>query len=207
MKILAIDDQQLVLLALEKRLVELGYEVKIETSSPNSLKVYDAFNPDLVIVDINMPEISGIEVVKYIKEVKNAQTPIMVLSGNTNDTIITESFDLGINDYMKKPLSLNEICARVKRLIGAPKTQKATSIMSDIMIQERCVGVVIPCYNEEERLLSKAFTDYIDKNSGYHLCFVNDGSKDKTLEVLKDLQKGREGYITVYNCEKNGGKA
>ena len=207
MKILAIDDQQLVLLPLEKRLVELGYEVKIETSSANSLRVYDTFNPDLVIVDINMPEISGIEVVKYIKEVKNAHTPIMVLSGNVNDLTIIESFDLGINDYMKKPLSLNEICARVKRLIGAPKTQKTTSVMSDIIIQERCVGVVIPCYNEEERLLSNAFTDYIDKNSGYHLCFVNDGSKDKTLEVLKNLQKGREDYISVYNCEKNGGKA
>ncbi len=207
MKILAIDDQQLVLLPLEKRLVELGYEVKIETSSANSLRVYDTFNPDLVIVDINMPEISGIEVVKYIKEVKNAHTPIMVLSGNVNDLTIIESFDLGINDYMKKPLSLNEICARVKRLIGAPKTQKTTSVMSDIIIQERCVGVVIPCYNEKERLLNNAFTDYIDKNSGYHLCFVNDGSKDKTLEVLKNLQKGREDYISVYNCEKNGGKA
>ena len=199
MKILAIDDQQLVLLPLEKRLVELGYEVKIETSSANSLRVYDTFNPDLVIVDINMPEISGIEVVKYIKEVKNAHTPIMVLSGNVNDLTIIESFDLGINDYMKKPLSLNEICARVKRLIGAPKTQKTTSVMSDIIIQERCVGVVIPCYNEKERLLNNAFTDYIDKNSGYHLCFVNDGSKDKTLEVLKNLQKGREDYISVYN--------
>ena len=75
------------------------------------------------------------------------------------------------------------------------------------MIQQRCVGVVIPCYNEEERLLSDEFLTYIDKNSGYHLCFVNDGSKDKTLEVLHDLQKGREDFITIYDCEKNGGKA
>ena len=56
-------------------------------------------------------------------------------------------------------------------------------------------------------MLSKEFIDYIDKNSGYHLCFVNDGSKDKTLKVLKELQKGREDFITVYDCEKNGGKA
>jgi len=107
---------------------------------------------------------------------------------------------------MKKPLSLNEICARVKRLIGVPDSQHITK-NSDVMIQQRCVGVVIPCYNEEERLLSNAFLDYIDTNSGYHLCFVNDGSKDRTLEVLEALQKGREDFITVYNCEKNGGKA
>tara|TARA_R110002050_G_scaffold281956_2_gene429686 strand:+ start:64221 stop:65399 length:1179 start_codon:yes stop_codon:yes gene_type:complete len=206
MKVLAIDDQQLVLLPLQKRLVELGYEVQIETDATRGLELYESFNPDLVIVDINMPGVSGLEVVKYVRLTKNAQTPIMVLSGDTKDETITEGFELGINDYMKKPLSLNEISARVKRLIGAPAIQNAVT-KSNVMIQERCVGVVIPCYNEEERLLSDEFINYIDKNSGYHLCFVNDGSKDKTLEVLKQLQKGREDFITVYDCEKNGGKA
>ena len=206
MKILAIDDQQLVLLPLQKRLIELGYEVIIETDSYQGISQYNSFNPDLVIVDINMPGVSGLDIVKYIRNSKNADTPIMVLSGNTQDQVITAGFELGINDYMKKPLSLNEICARVKRLIGAPEVQNAT-VKSNVMIQERCVGVVIPCYNEEERLLSKEFIDYIDKNSGYHLCFVNDGSKDRTLEVLKALQKGREDFITVYDCDKNGGKA
>lgn len=206
MKILAIDDQQLVLLPLQKRLNALGYDVKIETDANQGVSIYNSFNPDLVIVDINMPGISGLDIVKYIRNSKNADTPIMVLSGNTQDAIITTGFDLGINDYMKKPLSLNEICARVKRLIGAPELESAI-VKTNVMIQERCVGVVIPCYNEEQRLLSKAFTDYIDKNSGYHLCFVNDGSKDRTLEVLKALQKGRENFITVYDCEKNGGKA
>ncbi|MGB0980471.1 MAG: response regulator [Winogradskyella sp.] len=206
MKVLAIDDQQLVLLPLQKRLTELGYEVKIETNASKGLETYNSFSPDLVIVDINMPKVSGLEVVKYIRNVVKSQTPIMVLSGDTKDETITEGFDLGINDYMKKPLSLNEISARVKRLIGAPKVLNMVT-NSDVMIQKRCVGVVIPCYNEEERLLSNEFINYIDKNSGYHLCFVNDGSKDKTLEILQKLQKGREDFITVYNCEKNGGKA
>ena len=206
MKVLAIDDQQLVLLPLQKRLIELGYDVKIETDSTKGLALYESFKPDLVIVDVNMPGISGLDVVEYIRIKLKDITPIMVLSGDTQDDTITEGFELGIDDYMKKPLSLNEICARVKRLIGAPKLLKAAN-NSNVMIQERCVGVVIPCYNEEERLLSKEFKDYIDKNTGYHLCFVNDGSKDNTLRVLKDLQKGRENFITIYNCEKNGGKA
>tara|TARA_B100000795_G_scaffold264510_1_gene245097 strand:- start:991 stop:2178 length:1188 start_codon:yes stop_codon:yes gene_type:complete len=206
MKILAIDDQQLVLLPLQKRLEELGYEVIIETDAFKAIAHYNSFHPDLVIVDINMPIVSGLDIIKHIRNTKNSQTPIMVLSGDTNDETITEGFELGINDYMKKPLSLNEISARVKRLIGAPEF-KNTIIKSNVMIQERCVGVVIPCYNEEKRLLSTKFIDYISKNSGYHLCFVNDGSKDKTLKILKGLQKGREDFITVYNCKKNGGKA
>ncbi|GAA4970495.1 response regulator [Algibacter aquimarinus] len=206
MKILAIDDQQLVLLPLQKRLNELGYNVIIETDANTGISKYNTFKPDLVIVDINMPKVSGLDIVKYIRQSKNAETPIMVLSGNTQDDIITEGFDLGINDYMKKPLSLNEICARVKRLIGTPESKNIVS-KTDVMIQQRCVGVVIPCYNEEDRLLSDEFLQFINKNSGYHLCFVNDGSKDNTLEVLHNLQKGREDFITVYNCEKNGGKA
>ena len=135
MKVLAIDDQQLVLLPLQKRLLELGYQVEIETSASRGIKLFHSFNPDLVIVDINMPEISGLEIVKYIRSSKNSKVKVMVLSGNTNDAVITKGFDLGIDDYMKKPLSLNEICARVKRLIGAPKINAKES--SNVLIQQR----------------------------------------------------------------------
>jgi len=207
MKVLAIDDQRLVLIPLEKRLTDLGYEVITETDVIKGIELYHTFQPDLVIVDVNMPIRSGIEVIKYIRKIKNDNTAIMILSGNNDDEVITKGFDLGIDDYMKKPLSLNEVSARVKRLIGAPIINSEEKKQEDVIIQHRCVGVVIPCYNEEKRLLSRQFTDFIDKNSGYHLCFVNDGSKDNTLAVLKDLQKGREDFITVYNCEKNGGKA
>ncbi len=207
MKVLAIDDQQLVLLPLQKRLKDLGYDVAIETDAQKGLDVYNSFNPDLVIVDVNMPSISGFDVITHIRITRMSETPIMILSGNTKDDVITSAFELGVNDYMKKPLSLNEICARVKRLIGAPKLESLVVNNKDIMIQQRCVGVVIPCYNEEERLLSDEFLTFVNKNSGYHLCFVNDGSTDNTLEVLKEIRKGRWEYITIYDCEKNGGKA
>ncbi len=207
MKILAIDDQKLVLIPLEVRLKEMGYEVITETDGVKGIELFDSFKPNLVIVDINMPTISGLEIVKHIREVKKSDTPIMILSGNTDDEMITEGFELGVNDYMKKPLSLTEVGLRTKRLIGVPANVSSDKKYTNTIIQQRCVGVVIPCYNEEERLMSKEFTDYIDKHTGYHLCFVNDGSKDKTLDVLHDLKKGREDFITVYDCEKNGGKA
>lgn len=207
MKILAIDDQKLILIPLKKRLLELGYDVKTETNAFEGMKLYDSFQPDLVIVDMNMPTISGMEVIDYIRNSKKPSTSVIVLSGNTDDKMITKGFDLGIDDYMKKPLSLNEICVRVKRLIGAPENIVSIEKQNNLIIKERCVGVVIPCYNEEKRLLSKEFTSFIDENSGYHLCFVNDGSTDKTLDVLNNLRNGREDFITIYNCEKNGGKA
>ena len=208
MKILTIDDQQLILLSVEKRLTELGYDVMTANSGKKGIEIYDAFEPDLVLVDINMPDMSGLDVVKHIKEINNKNTPVLIMSGNTDETIIMDGFTLGIDDYMKKPVSLSEMAARIKRLIGAPVVQGSETVSGNArMLQKNCVGVVIPCYNEEERLLGKEFRDFAHSSLGYHLCFVNDGSTDKTLEVLEELKKGNESNISIYNCEKNGGKA
>jgi CheY-like chemotaxis protein len=221
MKILVIDDQELVILSLSKCLMDLGYEVKSANNLQDAITTYDEFNPNLVITDINMPvirnsssnfksldylkEVSGLEIVKYVKVIKKHSTPVMILSGNNDEDIILKGFELGAIDYMKKPLSLNEIGARVKRLIGANEVVAVDN--SNRLIQNNCIGVVIPCYNEEERLSSEEFKRFVHSNLGYHLCFVNDGSKDNTLATLQELCKGNEDRISIYNCEKNGGKA
>ena len=208
MKILAIDDQQLILLSVEKRLSELGYEVKTADNGAKGIKLYDSYKPDLVLADMNMPDMSGMEVVKHIRFFKDSKTPILVMSGNTDESIILDGFTLGIDDYMKKPVSLDEMTARIKRIVGSPKLSVDTLPMANTrMLQKNCVGVVIPCYNEEDRLSSDQFRNFAYQNLGYHLCFVNDGSTDNTMKVLEELRKGNESNISIYNCEKNGGKA
>ncbi|WP_396143850.1 glycosyltransferase [Flavobacterium sp.] len=221
MKILIVDDQELVLLSLKKCLTDLGYEVMTSNSVNDAKEKYDSYMPNLVIADINMPEYSGevvlnnheysinassgLDVVHYIKVEKNHDIPVMILSGNNNEDVIEKGFALGATDYMKKPLSLNEIGIRVKRLIGASNI--SYPVNKSKFIQNKVIGVVIPCYNEEKRLLSEEFKKFVNSNLSYHLCFVNDGSKDNTLDVLYDLKKQNEGRISVYNCEQNGGKA
>lgn len=208
MKILAIDDQQLILLSVEKRLTELGYQVETANSGKSAIAAIDSFEPDMVIVDINMPDLSGIEVIQHIRIVRKLHIPILVMSGNTNENTILQSYNLGIDDYMKKPVSLDEMVARINRILGNNFVQQFVNTeVNTKIISQYGVGVVIPCYNEEERLSSALFQDFIDKNLGYHLCFVNDGSTDKTLAVLEKLRKGNEETISIYNCEKNGGKA
>lgn len=71
MKVLAIDDQKLVLIPLTLRLKELGYTVLTAKNAIKGIELYNSFKPDLVIVDINMPKISGMEVIKYIRNVKS----------------------------------------------------------------------------------------------------------------------------------------
>lgn len=68
-------------------------------------------------------------------------------------------------------------------------------------------GIIIPCYNEESRLDSQAFNDFIQSNDNYHLCFVNDGSKDDTLSVLNAIQKETPSRVSVVDMKKNAGKA
>lgn len=222
MRILIVDDQELVLLSLEKCLTDLGYEVKCSNNVANAIEMYDEILPHLVITDINMPIVpnanfnyndaefitnsAGLEIVKYIKSIREHKIPVMILSGNTDEEILLKGFELGADDFMKKPLSLIEIGARVKRLIGSGNAI-SFDYNKERFIQSDCIGIVIPCYNEEERLLGAEFKEFVHKNLGYHLCFVNDGSKDNTLGVLEELRKGNEDRISIYNCEKNGGKA
>lgn len=116
MKILAIDDDQLVLLPLRRKLEQLGYQVCTSTDPKKGFEIFDTFKPNLLIVDINMPKFSGLEFIRYIRDIKNSTIPIIVLSGNTSAEAISEGFKFGINDYLKKPISLNEICDRIKRI-------------------------------------------------------------------------------------------
>ena len=68
-------------------------------------------------------------------------------------------------------------------------------------------GIIIPCYNEEKRLDTDAFLTFIKENSDYHLCFVNDGSKDNTDAVLRGMKSQAPNDITIIDVKKNMGKA
>ncbi len=68
-------------------------------------------------------------------------------------------------------------------------------------------GIVIPCYNEAKRLQFEQFASFLKENENYLICFVNDGSKDNTLELLNEFRKGKEDKVLVYDMPQNGGKA
>lgn len=205
MKILLIDDQQLVTLPLQKRFLEMGYEVKNLVSSLAAIEVYETFLPDLVIIDMNMPIITGTDIISYIRLQKGDQTPVIVLSGTTDDDLILKASELGIQAYIKKPLNLSEVCNKVEELIGTGKKVSADSFSTFTRIPKKCTGIVVPCYNQVGFLQSKMFTDFINNHSGYHFCFINDASTDDTLQVLNELKTGKENYVTVYHFETRRG--
>ena len=68
-------------------------------------------------------------------------------------------------------------------------------------------GIVIPCYNEEQRLPVQEFNSFAQQNSDYVLCFVNDGSADDTISVLKEIQSASPANVRIVDVEQNAGKA
>ena len=68
-------------------------------------------------------------------------------------------------------------------------------------------GIIIPCHNEEKKMNAQAFISFIKNNSDYHLCFVNDGSRDNTLELLYDMKRRAPHNISIIDVKKTSGKA
>lgn len=206
MTILAADDQPIVLKSIVYVLKKVGFDVIPAENGQVAIDAFDSNKVDLILIDLNMPLKSGFEVIDYVRNVKKSDVPIMVMSGAGEETTIVDAFSKGANDYISKPVGLNEVVIRVKKLLNIQLTAEDFSNPGKKKLNKNGVGVVIPCYNEEDRLQTDSFAHFLNNNSGYQLCFVNDGSKDDTLGVLNKF-KERYDDIIVYDCAQNGGKA
>ena len=112
MRILIVDDERQITRVLRTSLQSSGYEV---TVAKNGLEAYDLFrsvSPDLVITDLAMPEMGGIELTRAIRRI--AETPIIVLSVREQETMKVAALDEGADDYVTKPFSMPELLARVR---------------------------------------------------------------------------------------------
>jgi DNA-binding response OmpR family regulator len=116
MKILTIDDQLLVTFSVQRILTNRGYDVETASDGVEGVKVFEQFQPDLVIVDYHMPKMNGVEVIEYIRTKKQSKIPILILSGNTDIEIKEKGFELGIADYLAKPVDLNKLVSVVSSL-------------------------------------------------------------------------------------------
>jgi DNA-binding response OmpR family regulator len=116
MKILVVDDEQVIRDALSRKLRREGFNVFVAGNGIEGLRVFHAEHPDLVVLDIVMPEMDGLTVCQRIREV--AETPIMMLSANAiTEEEIVRGLNVGADEYLLKPLRLDEFVARVQALL------------------------------------------------------------------------------------------
>ena len=121
MKILVAEDEPLMLMAIEAKLKNDGFEVTGVSDGQQALKEIEKSLPDLIITDILMPYTSGLELIGIVRT--NAKKiPIIVLSGIGEEDTVMEAFQLGADDFLTKPFNATELSVRVKRLLKIPTT-------------------------------------------------------------------------------------
>ena len=117
MKILVAEDEPLMLMAIEAKLKNEGFEVIGAQDGREALKILETTTPDLIITDILMPYTSGLELISIVKSDPHKKLPIIVLSGLGQEDTVMEAFQLGADDFITKPFNPTELSVRVKRLM------------------------------------------------------------------------------------------
>lgn len=113
--VLAVDDQPKNLQVLGSLLREEGYTVMVSTSGPQALKAIEKQVPDLILLDLMMPDMDGFEVCKRLKSSKEtAQIPVVFLTASTELDHLVEAFKTGAVDYLNKPFRKEELVTRVR---------------------------------------------------------------------------------------------
>ena len=114
--ILIVDDEVPILNSLSKILEDEGYEVTVAKSGAEALKLMTTEPPDLLLLDIWMPEMDGLETLRRARE-QAPRLPMMMMSGHGSIETAVKAIKLGAYDYIEKPLSLENVTLRVRHAL------------------------------------------------------------------------------------------
>ncbi len=136
-KILVVDDESQITRVLKTALTARGYLVRTASNGIEALDVFQQWRPDLVITDLAMPEMTGVDLCREVRN--SAVTPILVLSVRNQDEVKIQALDAGADDYVTKPFSIQELEARVRaqlrRAAYAQPAEEAEIAVGDFLIQ------------------------------------------------------------------------
>jgi two-component system, OmpR family, KDP operon response regulator KdpE len=154
--ILVVDDERQITRVLKTALSSRGYGIRTAADGDEALHILQDWWPDVVITDLRMPNLDGLELCKMIRA--KSQIPIIVLSVKGEDQVKVEALDAGADDYVTKPFSMDELLARIR---AALRRSSADNALPDLIaigdfridLQARTV-----CVKEREvRLTPKEF--------------------------------------------------
>lgn len=126
-RILVVDDDPGILRALDVELKASGWEVLLAPDVPHALRVFRDEEPDLVLTDLAMPGATGFDLIAQVR--KAAKTPILVLSVRSADRDKVRALDLGADDYVTKPFSVDELLARVRAQLRRAREADAAPVL------------------------------------------------------------------------------
>jgi two-component system KDP operon response regulator KdpE len=167
-KILIVDDEPQITRVLRRSLGAHRYEVRTAADGESALETFRDFTPDLIITDLSMPEMNGIELCREIR--KKSAIPIIVLSVKGEEKTKVEALDAGADDYITKPFGIDELLARVRAALRrAPqKSEPETENLSEGDFEINFAARQVFVRNAEIHLTPKEFDllVYLFQNRG-----------------------------------------
>ena len=132
-RVLVVEDDEEIALVLQRSLRLEGYEVRIAGDGEAALDQSAAFNPDLVILDLGLPKLDGIEVARRLR--KTDDVPILMLTARDALESRVEGLDSGADDYLVKPFERQELLARLRALLRRrPPRGSASVVVADLAL-------------------------------------------------------------------------
>ena len=114
MKILVCEDEEILLTSLEFRLKKQGFEIVLAKDGKEAIEKIKTESPDLIVADIMMPNVTGLELISYVRKKLKSDMPIIMISAMGNDETVLKAFRLGAIDFISKPFKPSELVLRIK---------------------------------------------------------------------------------------------
>ena len=115
--ILLAEDERTLAMIIKDTLDGQGFAVTVAGDGEEALRLYAASKPDVLVADVMMPRLDGFELVRRIRK-SGGQTPVIFLTARSAVNDVVHGFELGANDYLKKPFGMQELIVRIKALLG-----------------------------------------------------------------------------------------
>ena len=128
--ILLAEDERTLAMIIQDTLDGQGFHVTVASDGEEALRLYAANKPDVIVADVMMPRLDGFELVRRIRK-HDPLTPVIFLTARSAVNDVVHGFEMGANDYLKKPFGMQELIVRIKALLGractvTPQPEQAT---------------------------------------------------------------------------------
>ncbi|XUW99712.1 MAG: response regulator transcription factor [Dehalogenimonas sp.] len=194
-KILVVDDEPKIVSTVRAYLEREGFQALEANDGRRALDLFKREKPDLIILDLMLPEVDGLEVCRQIR--RSSDVPIIMLTARQEDADKLIGLELGADDYVTKPFSPRELVARVKVVLrrarpAAASTASHRLTLGDLALDEErfeatCHGTPLTLTPTEFRVLAA-----LVRNAGIVL------SRTRLLDILGDDYEGYERTIDVH---------
>ncbi|MGL6113930.1 response regulator transcription factor [Cetobacterium sp. SF1] len=199
-KVLIIEDEVNLASSLQKHIGKLGLYSDVAYNGIDGVEKFIEINPDLVLLDVNLPEMNGWEVCKKIREVSNVNIIMMTARDSEVDEIY--GLELGADDYIVKPFNINVLIARIKRALRIDNSHNYTYLDLTYNFTNEELSInnhVISLSHREKQLLEYFIKNINNSLSREHLLIeiwgANSDFDERAVDTLvKRLRKKMEEY-------------